>query len=1400
MPAKPMLDGIELQLVQDIEAEDEEALAQHSVLALEGDFLQDLGRRASRISLTGVMIGEEVADALKKLRDKFRAAEPVSFVADIATATKVDKVLIEELGVRDLAGKPDRFEYALTLREFIPPPPTEREEPPPPPPPPPPPAVETGTLVVEVIVEGEPNFDFSKVTVTVEGTQDNGTALSRTLTNRSNNVWTEENFPPGQYTARAVVTDPPMSGVKQATVRAGQTAQVQITLRTGAVIAKAFVIHFWFDRAFIEPCMRHVLRQVASHAQTHPDEKPVIVGHTDLTGPDEYNQSLSERRARSAFAHLTFGRDRATALAEWDQLRRQRTPGIQRSINDSWGPREYQSMLQDLGFYSGNINERHDAATDAAVRAFQQDKGLNADGIVGDQTWLALIDAYLSQDNLAAPENQFLPNASNGCDGGILKWLGCGEMDPVRDTQDAWRPNRRTEILFVKEDSLPAKVRKPDTFELPPPAGAGPTWCLGDSSVITHCCFVKPHVTPRKETCPEPSDREPWTRVPAEPGTVIVHGSIKFEDGTPAANSRYVLIAPDGEFLHKNLAGEADLGEVPSGEKRGRPVLPPNRTDANGEFSYPSQTFAGRETTTGVYTLEILEPLVGRLKGEPIDAAKGNVVCKRLDGTSNFDVIVVAQVVVQVRPSIVLATSIVVVKKPHTNPMRQPVTLRANVPFTGTGTFTRSKDNIRFFTALVGGAEITFDGVDNVFTAAQLVAGHIIHGEGAAPSAGINDAELTLALTVNGQAGFADHVTMTAVELTLDVALSRTVLGVDPPVMPANDKIIIGRHVQVNEPGFSHERAVLIVRQPNPVAFTGTLLLGLLNAKAQAFDAEVPAGGQAAIPNPRAVPSGGIPVDGLRFFAEGRTVSTAVRDTGFQLGIQGLENDGDRVPMTAVQIEVADTDAAAAPAVTFARFGLWDNAFRAPGDPAGILFNSEAEADNFCGADSRRLHIRVRDVSAGGSPHIQIDWLTRDPNNNNLDAPANRDITLVEAPVNPGIFVSRGLLLVTDTDDRNQATHAGMPAGFPDAVAIQGINGRNHRVRRGNLRGDMRVEYRRVAGVNLPLQLPVFQRNPESRRRLPLQLFVLRVAPGGAGVIPTAPGGLIWTRDLRVAEECYARIGIEVETLVAPGTPAGDIQEERPFIQNEGVPTSGPRASTLVRSPVIKDARNRIEVRLSGGGSRMLTILYDDNPNVPGSGEVKIDRATGRLTFKADEQPTAQDGIVASYVVVGHRTVLINVPAGVNPANISFADETAIGSAHPALADTIRVFFVGGLASGNGGETWTDAITTAADSRRGAVFTIQATGPYAAAHEVGHALTNKDAAASACDPAPAARSHFCAPAVPPGNRLHNDQNLMKRQFLGAERVDGPKRIWDANDADALNQFTAMRASHYTRNF
>lgn len=628
---KPMLDSIELQKVQKIEIDGDQVLVEHEIPALEGNFFQGTGRRVTRVSLTGVLTGSEAAEGLKTLREKFRAADPVPFVADITTATRVDQVLIEEMGVRELAGKPERFEYAITLLEFTVAQAAVPEEPPEPETPEPPDQridQNVGTLIVEVIVEGQAGFDYSKVTVTVQGNQEDGTSLSRTLTNRVDNIWTEDDFPAGSHTVDAVVTDDGMTGSADAEVRRGETTQVTITLRAGAVIAKMFVVHFWFDKSFVEPCMRAVLRQVAQYAQAHPDEKLVIVGQTDMVGdrpPVEplYNQSLSERRGRSLFAYLTVGRDRSKALAEWDQLRRARTTGVRLSINDTWGTLQYQYILQDLGYYSGNVDGDHGPETDAAVRKFQSDKSLLVDGVVGDDTWAALIEDYLSQDALAVPETQFLRNAHNGCDDGILKWLGCGELDPVRETEDAWRPNRRTELLFVRDSALPTKVRKPDTFALPPPNGVGSRWCLGDNATRTRTCFVEPHISPRKETCPIPQ-REPWIRALAEPGTITVRGSIRFEDGTPLANQEYVLIAPDGEYMD---------GERPRGPQRGRPI--PGRTASDGTFAY-----SDKSKGIGVYTLEIDGPYVARLDGEPPETAKGNVVCKRLNGSSDFDVIV----------------------------------------------------------------------------------------------------------------------------------------------------------------------------------------------------------------------------------------------------------------------------------------------------------------------------------------------------------------------------------------------------------------------------------------------------------------------------------------------------------------------------------------------------------------------------------------------------------------------------------------------------------------------------------------------------------------------------------------------------------------------------------------
>jgi len=605
--ARPMLDGVELEQVQKVESDDAESVETHAIPALEGDFLQDLGRRAVRISLNGVMLGPTAADSLKTLREKFRSAKAVPFVSDIATATKVDQVLIEDIGIREIAGTSQRVEYALTLREFISAPPPKQEPPPPIPPDP----VKTTTLIVEVIVKGQPAFDFSTVTVEVTGKQDDGTDFSRVLTQRKDNVWTEEQMPPGTYVAKAKVAKPPMSGKADAKVPEGQTTRVTITLAPSAAIAKAFIIHFWFDKAFIEPCLRDVAAQVSTYAAAHPDEKLVIVGHTDLTGGDDYNQSLSERRARSVFAMLTFHRDAPGAIKEWTELRHAHS--ALPMIHDAWATREYQFMLQDLDFYNGNVDEIHGPVTGAGVRAFQTEHGLPSTGSVDDATWSALIEAYLRTGPAAVPETQFLKNANDGgCDGGILKWLGCGVQHPVRNTRDAWRPNRRTELLFIAAEKPPCEVKEPVTFHLPPPDGAGPAWCLGGGADNARCCFMSAN---------DGADGK-WQVTPAEPGAVTVRGSIEFADGTALKDTKFILTAPDGEYM----TGEDS--------NTGRPV--PGRTDANGKFAFT------KVKGVGIYILTVIGAFVVRLASDPPGSEKGNSVCMHMDGSKPFDAIVAA--------------------------------------------------------------------------------------------------------------------------------------------------------------------------------------------------------------------------------------------------------------------------------------------------------------------------------------------------------------------------------------------------------------------------------------------------------------------------------------------------------------------------------------------------------------------------------------------------------------------------------------------------------------------------------------------------------------------------------------------------------------------------------------
>ncbi len=59
--------------------------------------------------------------------------------------------------------------------------------------------------------------------------------------------------------------------------------------------------------------------------------------------------------------------------------------------------KDFQQGLKDLGYDPGPVDGTFGAKTETAVKAFQGDRGITADGVVGPITWLNLDEADQSE-------------------------------------------------------------------------------------------------------------------------------------------------------------------------------------------------------------------------------------------------------------------------------------------------------------------------------------------------------------------------------------------------------------------------------------------------------------------------------------------------------------------------------------------------------------------------------------------------------------------------------------------------------------------------------------------------------------------------------------------------------------------------------------------------------------------------------------------------------------------------------------------------------------------------------------------------------------------------------------------------------------------------------------------
>jgi outer membrane protein OmpA-like peptidoglycan-associated protein len=198
-------------------------------------------------------------------------------------------------------------------------------------------------------------------------------------------------------------------------------------------------MHFDLNKAFLLPSAMPGIKAMKQAYTDHPNSNLLVVGHTDTSGKDDYNLTLSLERADSVAAYLKDD------VASWDKFFSHSNEGKR------WGTKEIQAMLSKLPeggepFYAGQPSGFVDAKTPPALKKFQASQGLPQSGNADATTRQALIKAYMGLDGASLPS------------GISLTAHGCGENFPADAVPDGVRSpdDRRVELFLFDGPISPA--------------------------------------------------------------------------------------------------------------------------------------------------------------------------------------------------------------------------------------------------------------------------------------------------------------------------------------------------------------------------------------------------------------------------------------------------------------------------------------------------------------------------------------------------------------------------------------------------------------------------------------------------------------------------------------------------------------------------------------------------------------------------------------------------------------------------------------------------------------------------------------------------------------------------------------------------------------------------------
>ncbi len=129
------------------------------------------------------------------------------------------------------------------------------------------------------------------------------------------------------------------------------------------------------------------------YSNTQPQLQLTVPGHADVFA---FTASGTPRLELSA-------NDPAVGVVRTTRASNAQRPTIRRGSTDRVATIALQTMLTELGFFSGPVRGDFGPLTDAAVRRFQGTAGLGVDGVVGPNTWEALDRALDDPSTVPSP-------------------------------------------------------------------------------------------------------------------------------------------------------------------------------------------------------------------------------------------------------------------------------------------------------------------------------------------------------------------------------------------------------------------------------------------------------------------------------------------------------------------------------------------------------------------------------------------------------------------------------------------------------------------------------------------------------------------------------------------------------------------------------------------------------------------------------------------------------------------------------------------------------------------------------------------------------------------------------------------------------------------------------------